>query len=287
MAPLMPRSCRALVTATAVVVMALLAGLLPTAPVAAHSAPSPSVAAIEQRMAELANQSRAAVGARPLAIDVSFAAAARTWSCQMARTDAFAHDPNYAAGGALAEIIAARSGTDGDPGAELHQQFLDSPTHREILLNPAYTRVGIGVCVLNGYWVTERFGTGAATAAPTPTTSAPSPSTVRPTPTTTPSRVRPTPTTIHPVRPTPARARRREPAPSHLRRPDAAQAGSVQGSVAGSLGVGPQQPGSGALSFTGTIAPLPLVLVALVLVLAGAVALRLGRTRYRPARLRR
>jgi hypothetical protein len=100
-----------------------------------------------------------------VAVDVKFAAASRDWSCQMARTNDFAHDPNFAAGGALAEIIAARSGADGDVGAQLHQQFLDSSAHREILLNPAYTQVGSGVCVLNGYWVTERFGTSTAVAA--------------------------------------------------------------------------------------------------------------------------
>jgi uncharacterized protein YkwD len=178
--------------------------LLAISPVAVQAAPSPSVVAIEQRMAELANQSRAAVGARPVAVDVRFAAASRDWSCQMARTDNFAHDPNFAAGGALAEIIAARSGADGDVGAQLHQQFLDSSAHREILLNPAYTRVGVGVCVLNGYWVTERFGTGTAVAAPAPTTPTPSPSTVRSTPTPTPSTVRSTPTTTpSTVRPTP------------------------------------------------------------------------------------
>src|SRR5215218_3814170 len=173
MASSFPRSRPGLLTMTSVVIVALLATLLATSPVAAQAAPSVSVAAIERRMAELANQSRAAVGARPVAVDVKFAAASRGWSCQMARTKNFAHDPNFAAGGALAEIIAARSGADGDVGAQLHQQFLDSSAHREILLNPAYTRVGIGVCVLNGYWVTERFGTGTAVAAPASTTSTP------------------------------------------------------------------------------------------------------------------
>jgi uncharacterized protein YkwD len=184
MAPSVPRSRLGHLTVAAVATIALAAALLATSPVAAQSASSSSVAAIERRMAELANQSRAAVGARPVAVDVKFAAASRDWSCQMARTKNFAHDPNFAAGGALAEIIAARSGADGDVGAQLHQQFLDSSAHREILLNPAYTRVGIGVCVLNGYWVTERFGTGTAFAAPASTT---------PTPTTSPSTVRSTP----------------------------------------------------------------------------------------------
>ena len=278
MAPSIPRSGRGHLTMAAVATIALAAALLATSPVAAQqSAPSSSVAAIERRMAELANQSRAAVGARSVAVDVKFAAASRDWSCQMARTKNFAHDPNFAAGGALAEIIAARSGADGDVGTQLHQQFLDSPAHREILLNPAYTRVGIGVCVLNGYWVTERFGTGTAVAAPAPTTPTTSPSTVRSTPTTTPSTIRPIPTTTGRVQPMPRRAGLvHHPLPS-----------SVQGSLDGSGEIGVKQAGSGALPFTGTSITLPLLLLGVALVLGGGLALRLGRLRHRPAHLRR
>ena len=279
MAPSIPRSGRGHLTMAAVATIALAAALLAISPVAAQAAPNSSVAAIERRMAELANQSRAAVGARPVAIDVKFAAASRDWSCQMAQTKNFAHDPDFAAGGALAEIIAARSGADGDVGAQLHQQFLDSSAHREILLNPAYTRVGIGVCVLNGYWVTERFGTGTAVAAPAPTIPTPttSPSTVRSTPTTTPSTIRPTPTTTQRVQPMPRRAGLvRHPVPS-----------SVQGPLDGSGEIGAEQAGSGALPFTGTSITLPVLLLGVALVLGGGLALRLGRLRYRPAHLRR
>jgi uncharacterized protein YkwD len=279
MAPSIPRSGRGHLTMAAVATIALAAALLAISPVAAQAAPSPSVVAIERRMADLANQSRAAVGARPVAVDVTFAAASRDWSCQMARTDNFAHDPDFAAGGALAEIIAARSGADGDVGAQLHQQFLDSPAHREILLNPAYTRVGIGVCVLNGYWVTERFGTGTAVAAPAPTTPTPttSPSTVRSTPTTTPTTIRPTPTTTQRVQPMPRRAGLvRHPEPS-----------SVQGPLDGSGEIGAKQAGSGALPFTGASITLPVLLLGLALVVGGVLALRLGRLRHRPAHLRR
>jgi uncharacterized protein YkwD len=274
MAPSIPRSGRGHLTMAAVATIALAAALLAISPVAAQSASSSSVAAIERRMAELANQSRAAVGARSVAVDVKFAAASRDWSCQMAQTKTFLHDPDFAAGGALAEIIAARSGADGDVGAQLHQQFLDSSAHREILLNPAYTRVGIGVCVLNGYWVTERFGTGPAPTTPTPTTS---PSTVRSTPTTAPSTIRPTSTTTPRVQPMPRRAGLvRHPLPS-----------SVQGSLDGSGEIGVKQAGSGALPFTGTSITLPVLLLGLALVLGGVLALRLGRLRYRPAHLRR
>ena len=93
MAPSIPRSGRGHLTMAAVATIALAAALLAISPVAAQAAPSPSVVAIERRMAELANQSRAA-GARSVAVDVKFAAASRDWSCQMARTDNFAHDPD-------------------------------------------------------------------------------------------------------------------------------------------------------------------------------------------------
>jgi uncharacterized protein YkwD len=253
MAPSIPRSGRGHLTMAAVATIALAAALLAISPVAVQAAPSPSVVAIEQRMAELANQSRAAVGARPVAVDVRFAAASRDWSCQMARTDNFAHDPNFAAGGALAEIIAARSGADGDVGAQLHQQFLDSSAHREILLNPAYTRVGVGVCVLNGYWVTERFGTGTAVAAPAPTTPTPSPSTVRSTPTPTPSTVRPTPTTTpSTVRPTPTTTQRVQPMPRRAGLVRHPVPSSVQGPLDGS-GEMTSSPTSEPLSKTATM----------------------------------
>jgi uncharacterized protein YkwD len=290
MAPSIPRSGLGHLTMAAVATIALAAALLATSPVAVQSAPSSSVAAIERRMAELANQSRAAVRARPVAVDVRFAAASRDWSCQMARTKNFAHDPNFAAGGALAEIIAARSGADGDVGAQLHQQFLDSSAHREILLNPAYTRVGIGVCVLNGYWVTERFGTGTAVAAPAPTTPTPttSPSTVRSTPTTTAATVRSTPTTTaSTMRPTPTTTQRVHPMPRRAGLVRHPVPSSVQGSLDGSGEIGAKRAGSGALPFTGTSITLPLLLLGVALVLGGGLALRLGRLRHRPAHLRR
>ena len=291
MAPSIPRSRPGRLTvAAAATTVTFVATLLAIAPVAAQAAPSPSVAAIEQRMAELANQSRAAVGARPLAVDVNFANSSRDWSCQMARTNNFAHDPNFAAGGALAEIIAARSGADGDAGAHLHQQFLDSPAHREILLNPAYSRVGIGVCVLDGYWVTERFGNGTAVAAPAPTTPMTTRSTVRPPSTTTPSTVRPTPTTTttrSTVRPTSTTSQRVRPAPRRAGLIRHTGPGAVQGSLDGAGATDAKQAESGALPFTGASITLPLLLVALALILGGGLALRLGRSHYRPGHLRR
>ena len=60
MAPSIPRSRLGHLTMAAVATIALAAALLASSPVAAQSASSSSVAAIERRMAELANRSRAA-----------------------------------------------------------------------------------------------------------------------------------------------------------------------------------------------------------------------------------
>lgn len=62
---------------------------------------------------------------------------------------------------------------------------------------------------------------------------------------------------------------------------------SVPGSLDGSGDIAAKQGESGALPFTGASITLPLVLVAVTLLLGGGLALRLGRSRYRPAHLRR
>jgi hypothetical protein len=62
--------------------------------------------------------------------------------------------------------------------------------------------------------------------------------------------------------------------------------GSVPGSLDGSGDIAAKQGESGPLPFTGASITLPLVLVAAAL-LGGGLALRLGRSRYRPAHLRR
>jgi hypothetical protein len=55
----------------------------------------------------------------------------------------------------------------------------------------------------------------------------------------------------------------------------------------GSGAIGATQAGSGALPFTGSSITLPVLLLGLALVLGGGLALRLGRSRYRPGHLRR
>jgi hypothetical protein len=102
----------------------------------------------------------------------------------MAAVRTLRHDPNFAASGAKGENVAWRSGAGADVGLQLHNQFMNSPGHRANLLNPRWTRLGIGYCGANGHWVTERFSDGrvsAPVAAP-PTTRPPAPAPAPPPP---------------------------------------------------------------------------------------------------------
>ena len=147
--------------------LAVAAGLLlvSAGPATAQSA---GAATVERRMVELTNQARAAAGARPLQVDARLATTSRDWSCRMAAAGSLRHDPNFAASGAKGENVAWRSGGGPDVGLQLHNQFMSSPGHRANLLNPRWTRLGIGYCAGNGHWVTERFSDGRVTPAAAP-----------------------------------------------------------------------------------------------------------------------
>jgi hypothetical protein len=132
------------------------------------TAQSAGAATVEQRMVELTNQARAAAGTRPLQVDARLATTSRDWSCQMAAAGSLRHDPNFAASGAKGENVAWRSAGGPDVGLQLHNQFMNSPGHRANLLNPRWTRLGIGYCAGNGHWVTERFSDGQVTPAVAP-----------------------------------------------------------------------------------------------------------------------
>ena len=144
------------------------AGLLLVSAAGPATAQSAGPATVERRMVELTNQARAAVGARPLQVDARLATTSRDWSCRMAAAGSLRHDPNFAASGAKGENVAWRSGGGPDVGLQLHNQFMSSPGHRANLLNPRWTRLGIGYCAGNGHWVTERFSDGRVTPAAAP-----------------------------------------------------------------------------------------------------------------------
>jgi hypothetical protein len=63
---------------------------------------------------------------------------------------------NFAAWAAQGEV-AFRTDPGNDEALLLHNQFMNSPGHRKIILNPRWDEVGIGFCARNGFWVTQRF----------------------------------------------------------------------------------------------------------------------------------
>jgi uncharacterized protein YkwD len=108
---------------------------------------------VEQRLLELANQSRAQAAAPPLTLDAGLSRAARAHAEAMVAAGQLSHQflgepslPQRLA--TTSDLLLERSGEnvafDYD-AAGAHQHLMLSPHHRENLLNPAYNVVGLGV----------------------------------------------------------------------------------------------------------------------------------------------
>ncbi|MDT9235451.1 MAG: CAP domain-containing protein [Limnospira sp. PMC 737.11] len=126
----------------------------------------------EQQVLQLVNQERAQAGLQPLSLNPLLNQAARNHSTNMARQDFFSHtgldgsspsDRARAVGftSGVGENIAAGHRTP----ESVVQGWMDSPGHRENILNPSYTQIGIGHYFLandtgsfnlNNYW-TQKF----------------------------------------------------------------------------------------------------------------------------------
>lgn len=120
--------------------------------------------ALEQEMLTLVNAERAKVGVDPLTFDDNLNSAAEDHSSWMLENDIFDHtgvdgsrpkdraeDAGYVFEGtsAVGENIGWKS-TGGEPGlsddiVEVHKGLMNSPSHREAILNPLFTEIGIGI----------------------------------------------------------------------------------------------------------------------------------------------
>jgi uncharacterized protein YkwD len=152
----------AAVALTVLSVLGVLAGAL-----AVDTATAPPAEAVvnnndELQLLEKLNATRVFLGARPLAWSDGVAAGGRSWAASMRDRNTLGHDPNF--GRAVFSVIpdASRAGENvgfGGDATVLHNAFMNSPLHRDNMLNPAFTRVGIGsVRGPDGrMWVTVRF----------------------------------------------------------------------------------------------------------------------------------
>ncbi|MDX6487250.1 MAG: hypothetical protein QOF43_2403 [Gaiellaceae bacterium] len=96
------------------------------------------------------NATRSAYGLRPLRVDQRLRSAARSWSATLLRQNVFSHGDfsgrmtAFHIRGSAGENLAWGTGSYGTPRS-IVAAWLRSPEHRANLLNPAYTRIGIGL----------------------------------------------------------------------------------------------------------------------------------------------
>lgn len=121
---------------------------------------SPAVAdsvADEQRFVELINAERRAVGAGSLEVHPDLVEGARRHAERMAAEGKIFHNQNLGDVTDGWQLLGENVGRGGNIET-LHQAFMDSPGHRDNLLNPVYDLVGIGVVWSEGIpYVVEVF----------------------------------------------------------------------------------------------------------------------------------
>ena len=108
--------------------------------------------AAEAELVRLVNAERTAAGLGPLALDPELAAVGRAHSEEMFRLGYFAHvspvtgDPSDRLNAAEVRYLVSGENLAYAPSvAVAHRGLMNSPGHRANILNPAFTRIGIGV----------------------------------------------------------------------------------------------------------------------------------------------
>jgi uncharacterized protein YkwD len=125
-----------------------------------------AVATVRKEVLSIVNQERANRGLEPLKLGRCLSGKVATpWATEMAETGNFEHqdlgvifERCTAAGfGTAGENIAAGYGS----AAEVMEGWMNSSGHRENILNPAFTRLGVGVTAASDgtlYWVQNFAG---------------------------------------------------------------------------------------------------------------------------------
>jgi uncharacterized protein with LGFP repeats len=111
---------------------------------------------VQSNVVSLVNQNRAAAGLPPLRHDPTLDAAAQQWAAHMSATGVFAHS----SAAWRAERIPAGWRSNGENIAAGYRSesavmagWMNSPGHRNNILNSGYTRIGIGYVAAGNYWV--------------------------------------------------------------------------------------------------------------------------------------
>jgi cysteine-rich secretory family protein len=121
------------------------------------SVPSTASSSQEADFVSRINAERASRGLSTLVVKSDLTAVARDWSGHMAAAGAISHDPNL--GGKISGWTMLGDNVGKGPSVSaIHQAFMDSDTHRHIILDTDFNQVGVGV-VKSGdvIYVTEIF----------------------------------------------------------------------------------------------------------------------------------
>ena len=110
------------------------------------SLPSHATASQEQDFVSRINAERSSRGLATLSVRSDLTAYARDWSATMASQDAIWHDPD------IAQKVTGWTALGDNVGrgatvSSLHDAFMNSSTHRGIILDPDFNQVGVGVAV--------------------------------------------------------------------------------------------------------------------------------------------
>ncbi|WP_428910084.1 CAP domain-containing protein [Niallia sp. Krafla_26] len=125
---------------------------------------SSSVSAFEQKVVELTNQERAKNGLPALTLDVELSKVAREKSNDMRTKNYFSHNsPTYGSPFDMMKAYGISYRTAGENIAmgqrspeEVVQAWMNSQGHRENIMNPNFTHIGVGHVSSGNYW-TQMF----------------------------------------------------------------------------------------------------------------------------------
>ncbi|GKV65791.1 MULTISPECIES: CAP domain-containing protein [unclassified Sporosarcina] len=123
-----------------------------------------NVSANEQAVLDLTNAERAKAGLKPLQIDAALQKSAKQKSADMAKNNYFSHtSPTYGSPfdqmkmNGITYRAAAENIAMGQRSAqEVVTGWMNSPGHRENILTPGFTHIGIGHDANGNYW-TQQF----------------------------------------------------------------------------------------------------------------------------------
>ncbi|MFA4133027.1 MULTISPECIES: CAP domain-containing protein [unclassified Brevibacillus] len=134
----------------------------PAAPV--NQADQAKTGDFAKQVADLVNQERAKAGLKPVQMDATLSKVALAKAQDMSANNYFDHNsPTYGSPFDMMKQYGIQYSTAGENIAmgqqspqEVMQQWMNSEGHRQNIMNPDFTKIGVGFT--NGYWVQEFIG---------------------------------------------------------------------------------------------------------------------------------